>query len=49
MWLKQLIKFDLPKDRIINQCDATKRTQIHQAFHRTLLGKFYVNNSLTKL
>ena len=38
MWLKQMIKFTLSKERIINQCEinATKQTQIHHAFHRTL-------------
>ena len=50
MWLKQLIKFTLSKERIINQCEinATKQTQIHHAFHQTLSGKFYINNSLIK-
>ena len=50
MWLKQLINFTLSKERIINQCEisATKQTQTHYAFHRTLSGKFYINNSLIK-
>ena len=49
MWLKQWIKFTLSSDRIINQCDAKMQTQIQQAFHRTVLVKFNINNSLIKL
>ena len=46
MWLKQWSKFTLSSNRIIIQCDAKMQTQIQQAFHRTVLGKFIINNTI---